>query len=357
MTERQLSIILAVVYEYIKTGEPAGSRTITKKYIKGLSPATIRNEMADLEEMGYFYQPHTSSGRLPTAKAYRVYVDSVTARARSRSSRGAEAWRRELMGRRSGIEDLLNYVTNLLSRLTNCVAVAAVSGLDSMEIWHIDLMPLGGANVLALIVLKGGLVHHTEFTLPCEVEPGLLEELSRRINTIACEHSWSEVHDVLYQYVLGGLEEAETACRAAISDVDRFLTEQNYRFFSSGAKHILSLPHFQALSRLQAVLTLLEQEKPLASMVEQCRQASDLRVSLGDENETDGMQESAMILIPARACQQKAVLGLIGPLRMDYERSISVLEAVADALDDEAEEPGGRGRLRKEDALNAQEKK
>ena len=106
MTERQLSIILAVVYEYIKTGEPAGSRTITKKYIKGLSPATIRNEMADLEEMGYFYQPHTSSGRLPTAKAYRVYVDSVTARARSRSSRGAEAWRRELMGRRSGIEDL-----------------------------------------------------------------------------------------------------------------------------------------------------------------------------------------------------------------------------------------------------------
>ena len=77
MTERQLSIILAVVYEYIKTGEPAGSRTITKKYIKGLSPATIRNEMADLEEMGYFYQPHTSSGRLPTAKAYRVYVDSA----------------------------------------------------------------------------------------------------------------------------------------------------------------------------------------------------------------------------------------------------------------------------------------
>ncbi|MCR4818564.1 MAG: heat-inducible transcriptional repressor HrcA [Fretibacterium sp.] len=337
MTERQLSIILAVVYEYIKTGEPAGSRTITKKYIRGLSPATIRNEMADLEELGYFYQPHTSSGRLPTAKAYRVYVDSVTARARSRTH-GAEAWRKELIGRRSGIEELLGYVTHLLSRLTNCVAVAAVSGLDDVEIQHIDLMPLGGTNVLALIVLRGGLVHHSQFNLPCEVEPGLLEELSRRINTVALGHPWNEVHDVLYQYVLGGLEEAETACRAAIEEVDRFLTEQNYRFFSSGARHILGLPHFQALSRLQAVLSLLEQEKPLARMVEKCRLAEDLKVSLGDENETEGMEESAMILIPARARQQKAVLGLIGPLRMDYERSIGVLESVADALDEDAKE-------------------
>lgn len=335
MTERQLSIILAVVYEYIKTGEPAGSRTITKKYIKGLSPATIRNEMADLEEMGYFYQPHTSSGRLPTAKAYRVYVDSVTARARNHSHE-TEAWRKELAGRRSGIEDLLNYVTHMLSRLTNCVAVAAVSGLDDMEIWHIDLMPLGGTNVLALIVLKGGLVHHSQFNLPCEVEPGLLEELSRRINTVASGHPWSEVHDVLYQYVQGGLEEAETACRAAIEELNGFLTEQNYRFFSSGARHILGVPHFQALSRLQAVLSLLEQEKPLARMVEKCRQAENLKVSLGDENEAEGMEESAMILIPARPRQQRAVLGLIGPLRMDYERSISVLESVANALDEDA---------------------
>jgi len=337
VTERQLGIILAVVYEYIKTGEPAGSRTITKKYIRGLSPATVRNEMADLEEMGYFYQPHTSSGRLPTAKAYRVYVDSVTARARSRPSE-AETWHRELAGRRSGVEGLLTYVTHLLARLTKCVAVAAVPGLDDAEIWHIDLVPLGGPHILALIVLKGGLVHHSQFDLPSEVEPGLLEELSRRINTVASGRSWSDVRDVLFQYVQGGLEDAETACRSAIRELDEFLTVQNYRFFSSGAKHILNLPHFQTLSRLQAVLSLLEQEKPLADMIEKCRKSEALNVSIGEENETEGMQESSMILIPARLRQQKAVLGLIGPLRMDYERSISVLESLASALDEEAEE-------------------
>lgn len=333
MTERQLSIILAVVYEYIKTGEPAGSRTIVKKYIKGLSPATVRNEMADLEELGYFYQPHTSSGRLPTARAYRVYVDSVTARARSHSLEADI--KREILGSKSGIEDLLNHVTHLMARLTNCVAVAAMPTLDDAEIRHIDLMLMGGSNVLALIVLKGGLVHHSQFNLPYDIDSGTLEELAGRINTVSSGHSWSEVREALYQYVLNGLEETELSCREAIRALDKFLTEQNYKFFSSGARQILNMPHFQALSKLQAVLNILEQEKPLANMIEKCRKSSALKISLGEENETEGMEENAMILIPARPRQQRAVLGLIGPLRMDYEKSISVLESVADALNED----------------------
>ncbi len=339
MTERQLSIILAVVYEYIKTGEPAGSRTIVKKYIRGLSPATIRNEMADLEELGYFYQPHSSSGRLPTARAYRVYVDSVTSRARHHLH--TEDIRREILGSRSGIEDLLTHVTHLMARLTNCVAVAAVPSLEDAEIQHIDLILMGGNNVLALIVLKGGLVHHSQFTLPYEIDTGTLEELSRRINTVAGGHSWSEVREMLYQYVLAGLEDAEASCRDAIRELDKFLTEQNYKFYSSGARQILGLPHFQTLSRIQAVLNLLEQEKPLARMIEKCRESKALKISLGEENETEGMEDNAMILIPARPRQQKAVLGLIGPLRMDYEKSISVLESVADALDEDAKSQQG----------------
>ena len=246
MTERQLSIILAVVYEYIKTGEPAGSRTIVKKYIPKLSPATIRNEMADLEEMGYFYQPHTSSGRLPTARAYRVYVDSVTARARSHSYAEADI-RREIMGSKSGIEDLLNHVTHLMARLTDCVAVAAVPTLDDAKIQHIDLILMGGRNVLALIVLDGGLVHHSQFSLPYDVDASTLEELSSRISTFACGHSWSEVRDGLYKYVADGLNEAKESCREAISELDKFLTEKNYKFFSSGTRHLLDVPHFQAL--------------------------------------------------------------------------------------------------------------
>ena len=227
-----------------------------------------------------------------------------------------------------------------MARLTNCVAVAAMPTLDDAEIQHIDLMLMGGSNILALIVLKGGLVHHSQFTLPYDVSAESLEDLSRRINTVASGHSWSEVREILYQYVMGGLEEAESSCREALKELDKFLTEQNYKFFSSGACQILGLPHFQTLSRLQAVLNLLEQEKPLAKLIDKCRKSSALKISLGEENETEGMEDNAMILIPARPRQQKAVLGLIGPLRMDYEKSISVLESVAEALDEDSS--GGR---------------
>jgi heat-inducible transcriptional repressor len=261
-------------------------------------------------------------------------VDSVTSRERLRPRESGE-WQQEIETRRSGIEDLLNYVTHMLSRLTNYVGVAAVPGLDDTEIQHIDLMPLGGSHILALIVLKGGLVHHSQFSLPSEVEPFVIEELTRRINTVASGRSWSEVRDVLYDFVLNGLEDVEETCKMAIHELDNFLTMQNYRFFSSGAQHILNLPHFQTLGRLQAVLSLLEQEKPLAKMIDRCRLSETLKVSIGEENEIDGvkgMEENAMILIPAQTRQQKAVLGLIGPLRMDYERSINILEAMVDAL-------------------------
>ncbi|MDR3230870.1 MAG: heat-inducible transcription repressor HrcA, partial [Synergistaceae bacterium] len=203
------------------------------------------------------------------------------------------------------------------------------------QIQHIDLMSLGGTNILALIVLRGGLVHHSQFSLSCETEPAVIEELARRINTVASGRTWTEVRSVLYDFVLNGLENVEEACRTAILELDKFLTVQNYRFFSSGAQHILNLPHFQALGRLQAVMSLLEQEKPLSTLIERCRQSESLRVSIGEENGVEGvegMEENSMILIPAHMRQQKAVLGLIGPLRMDYERSINILEAMVDAL-------------------------
>lgn len=333
LTERQLGIVLAVVYEYIKTGEPAGSRTITKKYIKGLSPATIRNEMSDLEDMEYFYQPHPSSGRLPTAKAYRLYVDSIMQRARLRPPETA-AWEKELNNNRKGIESLLSHVTQMLGRLTNCVGVAAVSTLDETEIQRIDFVPLGNTAILLLIVLKGGIVYHGQFSLPFEMTPSAIDDFARRINTIAAGRSWAVVRGVLQEYVRSGLEEMADTCNTAIKEMDNIMTSKNYRFFSSGAQQILNLPDFQEISRIQAVLSLLEEEKPLAGMVECCKLENSMKVSIGSNEMGDELKENSLIVIPARAYGQQTVIGLIGPLRMDYERSISVLEGVVAAMED-----------------------
>jgi heat-inducible transcriptional repressor len=332
LTERQLEIVLAVVYEYIRSGEPAGSRTISKKYLRGCSPATIRNEMSDLEELGFFSQLHMSSGRLPTSRAYRVYVDSIMQRKRQDVSE-ADILKGDIRSQEVGIESLLSHVTQLLGRVTNYVGVAAVSSLENTEIQKVNFIPLGGSTALLLIVLKGGLVHHTNVSFPCDMRPDTLDELARRINSVALGRPWSQVRTILHDYVVEGLEHYSELCRSTIAQMDTSLREHNYRVFIGGAKNILSLPDFQDIAKLQAVLSLLEEEKALADMVEKCAVSGTMSVTIGEENQEE-LRECSMVLVPAVTSGQRTVLGLLGPLRMDYERSISILESVAESLEE-----------------------
>ncbi|PKL02645.1 MAG: heat-inducible transcription repressor HrcA [Synergistetes bacterium HGW-Synergistetes-2] len=333
LTERQLEVVFSVVYEYIQTGEPAGSRTISKKYLRGCSPATIRNEMADLEEMGYFYQPHTSAGRQPTSKAYRLYVDAIIQRRRTAPAE-TEKWKREIGERKQGIESILTYVSRLLGQATNYVGVAALSALEEVQIQRVSFLRLGGNTVLLLIVLEGGLVHHSNIQLPCELSQDMLDELGRRITTIAEGHSWSEVRDVLFRYVLEGLERVWDTCREAIVQMDALLNRRSSRLFIGGAQHILSLPDFQDIGKFQTVLSLLEQEQALAEMVERYSVKQGVSVTIGDENTEEDMKQLSLVLVPASGQSRRAILGLIGPLRMDYEKSIAILETLAEDLDD-----------------------
>ncbi|WP_352397007.1 heat-inducible transcriptional repressor HrcA [Aminobacterium colombiense] len=335
LIERQLEIVLAVVYEYIQTGEPAGSRTIARKYLRGCSAATVRNEMYDLEQMGYFYQPHTSAGRLPTSRAYRLYVDSILHRRRVPPI-GFEHWRNGISDQKQGIESLLSYASQLLGRVTNYVGVAAISSLHEVEIQRVDFLCLGGNAVLVILILEGGLVHHNTVTLPCELSQDSLDELARRINMVAVGHPWSEVREVLYSYVLEGLEKLSSACRAAILQMDALLQKYNYKLFTGGAQHILSLPDFQDVSKLQAVISLLEEESSLVEMVGRCSVGGEVCVTIGDENPEVGMQNCSVLMVPSRKRGRKTVLGIIGPMRMDYEKTIAVLEAMmADIEEDD----------------------
>ncbi len=333
LTERQLEIVLSVVYEYIQTGEPAGSRTISKKYLRGSSAATIRNEMADLEEMGYFYQPHTSAGRLPTSKAYRLYVDSIMQRRRTAPAE-TEQWAKNIRERKAGVESILSYVSDLLGKATNCVGVAALSALDEVEIQRLNFVRLGGSTVLLLVVLDGGLVHHTNIQLPCELSQDILDDIARKISTVACGHPWSQVRGALVAYVLQGLENVWDICREAVVQIDLLLSHKSSRLFVGGAQHILNLPDFQDISKIQAVLSLLEQEHSLSDMVERYSISQGVSVTIGDENSEEEMKDCSLVLVPSAGYGRRAVLGLIGPLRMDYEKSIAILESIAENLND-----------------------
>lgn len=345
LSERQLEVVLAVVYDYIQTGEPVGSRTLSKRYLTGRSAATIRNEMSDLEELGYLAQPHTSAGRIPTSRAYRLYVDTILQRRRAPHPE-AERWISDLREQRRDVEGALAYISQLLTRVTQYVSVATLAPFQEIRLLRVDFLRMDSSHALALVVVEGGLVHHKIVSFPCEMRQEELETLSRRINAVMAGRTWNEARDDLLQYVMSELREKEENCRAAIYEMDQLLSAPHpFRFYRGGAHHLLAMPDFKDLSRLHAVFSLLEEENALAELVENCTLDGALTVTIGEENPEERMHDCSVVLATANAGGRKAILGLIGPVRMNYEGSIAVLETVLEGLreDDGSEEEQKHG--------------
>lgn len=331
LTERQLEIVLAVVYEYIRSGVPIGSRTIAKRYLKGCSAATVRNEMADLEEMEFLYQPHTSAGRIPTPRAFRIYVNAILQRQRTQPETRPE-WLRELKERRDDVQSALRYSTKLLGNLTHCVSVAALGPAQEAVLQKVEFIRVAERSVLIIVVLRGGLIHHKMATLPYDMTQDSLDELSRRVNIVAQDKSWQEVRNVLQRHVLEELEAYADNCRKALEEMNGMLGENSYQYFTGGRYNVLGLPEFSDLSRLQTMMALLEEDSSIAQLVRRCSPDSGLSVIIGDENPVTQMSDCSVLMASSTNEGRKTILGLIGPVRMDYEYAISVLESLLGGL-------------------------
>ncbi|QTX33171.1 heat-inducible transcription repressor HrcA [Aminithiophilus ramosus] len=327
LTERQLEVVLSVVYDYITTGEPVGSRTISRRYLTGKSAATIRNEMSELSEMGYLNQPHTSAGRIPTAKAYRLYVDAILQRRREPSSTLAP-FLRDLRAKRQDVEAALAMISHLLSRLTRSVGLAGVELLEEVLVHRIDFLPVDSRHALVLTVLQGGLVHHRMIEFAFEVKPSELDELSLRLNLLASGKAWSEVRQNLSAYLAGTLDHLSQSCFSALEAIDAMLTSRSMKVFTGGAHHILGLPDFQDIGKLQALMALLEEESSLERLVRSVSLEEGLSVLIGEENPLEEMQSCSLVLSSGQFEGKRMVVGLIGPQRMDYEGAIVLLEGL-----------------------------
>ena len=331
LTERQLEIVLSVVYEYITTGEPVGSRTISKKYVKGSSAATVRNEMSDLEEMGYFYQPHTSAGRLPTPSAYRVYVNSILHRSRS-APPGLKSWVRSVRRQRSGVEVVLSQVSRLLGQVTSYLGVAAVTTVDDLALCKVDLVRTGERSVLLLVVLDGGIVRNRQIALGQDVDQEALDDLARAVNGMASGKPWNRVRDALAEYVSGRLEEYWDLCRATLDRLDSMISSETYHMSTGGMSQMFNVPDFADMGRLQTLLALVEEESTLVGMIKDCSAEQGVKVTIGSENVIPSMKDCSVVMASSNVGARRSIVGLIGPVRMNYEHSISVLEAVLDGL-------------------------
>ena len=324
LTERQLEVVLSVACEYIKSGESVGSRTVSKLYMAGHSPATIRNEMSDLEGMGFLKQPHTSSGRIPTTLGYRLYVDSVLQRVDS--SKHTNEWVKALGEHHKGIEGALESASDILSRVSHYVGVAAVTPLDKVKFQRVDFVRLGDKNVLMLVVLQAGLVHQKVISLPWDMTQEYLDDLSRRINFFAdCE--WTEIKKSLKAYIMQELSDYKSACTAALRELEGIMLSPSMKVFTGSMSHMLNLPDFQDLSRIQTLYEFLEQEEGMAELVKSCSKEG-INVVIGEENESPAMKKSALVAASTICNGQMAMIGVVGPDRMDYEKVITTIDRV-----------------------------
>jgi heat-inducible transcriptional repressor len=326
LTERQLEVLLSVVHEFIESGEHVGSRTLSKRYLTGRSAATIRNEIADLEEMGYLMQPHTSSGRVPTTMAYRLFVDTVLQR-RSPRERARGEWIDNLKAHRNGVEGALTGATELLTQLSNYVGVAAVTQLRQAKLSKIDFIRVDTSNVLLLVVLEGGVVHHRMVKMPYDLPQDSLEDLSRRINTLA-GHEWGEVRVMLRTYIMQELGRYADSCRKALDELDRILAGEHTTLFTGSLSNLFNVPDFQDIARFRALFSILEQESELVELLRKYSRKDGIGVIIGEEHDVPELENCSVVFSSSSSEGQRTMLGVIGPKRMNYERVIAVLDRV-----------------------------
>jgi heat-inducible transcriptional repressor len=331
LSERGRQVLQALLFEYTVTAEPVGSRQLAKKYALGLSPATIRNTMADLEEMGYLGQPHTSAGRVPTDKAYRFYVDSLMGR--TEVTRG-EALRlqRQVTGARSEIDDLMEATSAQLSELSHYAAVILAPPLQHTRLERVDLIPVEGERALVVLATETGWGMSRILTLEEPMSHGEVREVARLLTERYAGLTFQEIRSRVADGGGGPPSEAERVLRAAAyvaRKVFQSLWDRN--LYVGGAMNMLDQPEF-GIGTMRALLRTFEEKRQLIELLTTRSQTSDggAQVVIGTEIPYQEMQETSLVAASYRFHDRVlGVLGVVGPRRMPYARIVPLVEYTA----------------------------
>lgn len=334
LSARKRHILQAVVTDYIKSAQPVGSRTVARRYKIGLSPATIRNEMSDLEELGYLIQPHTSAGRIPSQKGYRYYVDQLMETSDLDEKEKAEITRVFQYKKLQEIEEIIRHTSRLLSLLTNYTSLILGPQLKKSAFKKMQIMPLDTHRGLLVLVTDTGFVKSNVIELPQSLSGNELSRivsyLNRRLEGLTIDQLTSrlisELRRDLYHHVKF-LEEAFTLLEESLSEDER-------RVFLGGTTNILNQPEFGNIEKVKSLLSLFEQHSLLATLLSRPVAGVDgIIIKIGKENVLEEVQECSLVL--ASYCLGKEVMGtvgILGPTRMDYARTVAVVQQVVNQL-------------------------
>ena len=326
LNDRKRKILQAIIDEYIGTAEPVGSRSISKKENLGLSSATIRNEMADLEEMGYLIQPHTSAGRIPSAQAYRFYVDSLIEPGTLTDNDMAliDGWYNE---RRRNIDDIFQSTAKILSRMTQNVSMVLTNQQTTANFRYLKFLPLDSQHAILCIVADDGSIDTNVVDIPLGMSPEEMDYLAGKMSKLMEDRNLSDISVELLQNVHTNVVEDKLIFSSLLQAVRKITgRRQEQKVFLGGTKQLLNQPEFRDVERVRNLLGILEEEKVLKDLL-QGDEDSGLRVTIGSENKFTGIQDCSMVQATYRLNGQiVGTMAVLGPTRMEYGKVISVMD-------------------------------
>ncbi len=331
LEDRVFRVLWAVVDSYISNPDPVGSRYITRKYGFNLSPATIRNIMADLEEMGYLMQPHTSAGRVPTEKGYRFYVDSME----SLKSEWAEDsllkdLRKRLEYIKDDINELLNETTRTISEVTHYLGIAVPPKPDRSIFKKINLYKYRGNRIAAVLITEEGIIKNRIIELDPDISDRDLKRLSDYLNSRFSGYTIDEIRKILLKEMDSDRATFDRLISRAMKICEEVMHSGPNTVFISGLSEVLELPDFSDIERIRAIMKTIEDKHMIIKLLDMLSENDGIKVVIGSENPVTGKMRLSVITSPYReGDRQVGTIGIIGPTRMDYVRAMAIVDATA----------------------------
>ncbi len=328
LNDRKIQILQAIINDYIETAEPVGSRTIAKKYNLGISSATIRNEMSDLEEMGFIMQPHASSGRIPSDLGYRLYVDHLMKKRELNLEE--QRYLQSLISRDiNQIDYLMEETAKAISALTNYTTFISEPIGQRARIKQIRLLPLDMASVLLVIVTEDNFMKNHVIKMGTVPDEDTIFEISMYLNRAFQGCALQQIDQTVIGILQMELGEYKGLLKPILKALKATMeAAERVQVHMSGAKNILAFPEFSDISKAKSLFQTLEEKDVLVTLLEECK-CNDLQVLIGSENTVQSMKDCSVITATYKLSDDtRGTIGIVGPTRMDYSQVISVLNGM-----------------------------
>ncbi len=332
LTERERFVLQSLINYYISTAEPVGSKVVAQKYKLGISPATVRNTMQDLEEMGLITQPHTSAGRVPTDKGYRVYVDGMMGLEALTPSEEDQI-RREICADYAAVEDILEQTARVLATVSKQLGLTIAPRFDKGILTSINLIPVADKKILVILAVKHGLVRTVLLEAESSIDLEQVEKTARILNERLSGLTLGEIKDSIDVRLKETSADDPKLIKLFLNSTDNLLNFTDAeQMHLGGTTNIVDQPEFKDREKLRSMIEVLEEKKLLAELVSAKGIKEGITITIGREIDRGEMQSCSLVTSPYKAGKVRGTIGIIGPTRMRYSKLASLVEYTAKLL-------------------------